>query len=77
MGWPDGAGAALLFGALIAATDPVSVIAMMKEQAAEPRLRFLIEGGGLVNDGAAAVFFALVAAWIAGGATGPGAIGWR
>jgi CPA1 family monovalent cation:H+ antiporter len=74
-GW--GWGGALLFGALIAATDPVSVIAMMKEQAAEPRLRFLIEGESLVNDGAAAVFFALVAAWIAGAPRGPARSAWR
>jgi len=65
---------ALLFGALIAATDPVSVISMMKEQAADKRLRFLMESESLVNDGAAAVLFALVAAWIAGGATDAGSI---
>lgn len=69
-GWP----ASLLFGSLIAATDPVSVIAMMKEQNAGKRLRFLMEAESLVNDGAAAVFFALVAAWIAGSATGPAGI---
>lgn len=66
--------ASSLFGALIAATDPVSVIAMMKEQEADKRLRFLMESESLVNDGAAAVLFVLVVAWIAGGATGPGAI---
>jgi CPA1 family monovalent cation:H+ antiporter len=66
--------AAWLFGALIAATDPVSVIAMMKEQEADKRLRFLMESESLVNDGAAAVLFALVAAWIAGGATDAGTI---
>ena len=66
--------AALLFGALIAATDPVSVIAMMKEQQADKRLRFLMESESLVNDGAAAVLFTLVAAWIAGGATDGGSI---
>lgn len=66
--------AALLFGALIAATDPVSVIAMMKEQTADKRLRFVIESESLVNDGAAAVLFALVAAWIAGGAIDPGTV---
>lgn len=64
VGW--GWQAALLFGSLIAATDPVSVIAMMKEQDAEKRLRFLMESESLVNDGAAAVLFALVTAWIAG-----------
>jgi len=58
--------AALLFGSLIAATDPGSVIAMMKEQDAEKRLRFLMESESLVNDGAAAVLFTLVTAWIAG-----------
>lgn len=66
--------AALLFGALIAATDPVSVIAMMKEQQADKRLRFLMESESLVNDGAAAVLFTLVAAWIAAGATDGGSI---
>jgi CPA1 family monovalent cation:H+ antiporter len=69
-GWPG----ALLFGSLIAATDPVSVIAMMKEQQAAPRLRFLMEAESLVNDGAAAVLFALVAGWIGGNATGPAGI---
>lgn len=71
-GWPG----ALLFGSLIAATDPVSVIAMMKEQRAEQRLRFLMEAESLVNDGAAAVLFALVAEWIAGGAATPTAFAW-
>jgi len=64
VGW--GWQAALLFGSLIAATDPVSVIAMMKEQNAEKRLRFLMESESLVNDGAAAVLFSLIVAWIAG-----------
>jgi CPA1 family monovalent cation:H+ antiporter len=69
-GWP----AALLFGSLIAATDPVSVIAMMKEQNADKRLRFLMEAESLINDGAAAVLFALIAAYIAGEAATPGAV---
>jgi len=64
VGW--GWQAALLFGSLIAATDPVSVIAMMKEQNAERRLRFLMESESLVNDGAAAVLFSLIVTWIAG-----------
>lgn len=69
-GWP----ASLLFGSLIAATDPVSVIAMMKEQNADKRLRFLMEAESLVNDGAAAVLFALVAAWIMGSAATPAGV---
>jgi CPA1 family monovalent cation:H+ antiporter len=69
VGW--GWQAAALFGALIAATDPVSVLSLMKAHDTEPRLRFLMEAESLVNDGAAAVLFALVTAWIAGGAGGP------
>ena len=42
---------------------------MMKEQNAQKRLRFLMEAESIVNDGAAAVLFSLVAAWIAGGST--------
>ena len=77
MHWVIGWGwqAAMLFGALIAATDPVSVIAMMKEQDAAPRLRFTMEAESLLNDGAAAVLFGLVTAAIAGGSTDIGTIG--
>lgn len=60
--------AALLFGSLIAATDPVSVIQMMKEQRAEQRLRFVMEAESLVNDGVAAVLFSTCVMAI-GGAT--------
>jgi len=66
--------AALLFGSLIAATDPVSVIALMKEQKADERLRFLMESESLVNDGAAAVLFSLCASAIGGAETGPLAV---
>lgn len=50
----------LLFGALIAATDPVSVIAMFKEMKIEGRLRLLVESESLFNDGVAAVLFSLL-----------------
>ena len=55
--WP--VSAALLFGVLIAATDPVSVIATFKENKIHGRLRLLVESESLFNDGVAAVFFAL------------------
>jgi CPA1 family monovalent cation:H+ antiporter len=51
--------AALLFGVLIAATDPVSVIATFKENKIHGRVRLLVEAESLFNDGVAAVFFAL------------------
>ena len=69
-GWP----ASLLFGSLIAATDPVSVIAMLKEEQADPSLRFTMEAESLVNDGAAAVLFALCAAAIGGAQTDIGTV---
>ncbi len=55
--WPPPS--ALLFGVLIAATDPVSVIATFKENKVHGRLRLLVESESLFNDGVAAVFFAL------------------
>lgn len=63
-GW-DWAGS-LLFGALIAATDPVSVIATFKEAGVHGRLRLLVEAESLLNDGTAAVAFAVVLAAVSG-----------
>ena len=60
-GW--GLEPALAFGALIAATDPIAVIALLRESRAKGRLRLLIEAESLFNDGAAAVLFALILAW--------------
>jgi CPA1 family monovalent cation:H+ antiporter len=56
---------ALAFGALIAATDPIAVIAILRENGVTGRLRLLIEAESLVNDGAAAVLFTLILAWAA------------
>jgi len=50
---------ALVFGVLIAATDPVSVIATFKEARAHGRLLLLVESESLLNDGTAAVLFAI------------------
>lgn len=60
-------GSSIVFGALIAATDPVSVIATFKEAKVHGRLRLLIEAESLLNDGTAAVAF-VVALSILGGA---------
>jgi len=46
---------ALLFGALISATDPVAVIALFKELGAPLRLTVLVEGESLFNDATAIV----------------------
>lgn len=52
----------LLFGALIAATDPVAVIALFRALGAPRALTVLVEGESLLNDGAAIVLFNLVLA---------------
>ena len=48
---------ALLFGALISATDPVAVVALFKDVGAPKRLNLLVEGESLFNDGTAIVAF--------------------
>ena len=62
--WPIAA--ALLFGILVAATDPVSVLATVREIGAHGRLATLIEAESLLNDGTAAVLFAIVISFITG-----------
>ena len=57
LGWP--LGASLIFGILIAATDLVSVIALLKDLGIAGRLRLLVESESLFNDGVAAVLFGL------------------
>lgn len=49
--------AALLFGVLISATDPVAVVAFFKESGAPKRLTVLVEGESLFNDAVAIVLF--------------------
>jgi CPA1 family monovalent cation:H+ antiporter len=57
---------AILFGALIAATDPVSVIAAFKEAGVHGRLRLLVEAESLFNDSTAAVAFGIALAFATG-----------
>lgn len=54
--WP----AALIFGALIAATDPISVLATFRQLGTDRRLSIIVEGESLFNDGTALVVFRLV-----------------
>ncbi|CAJ1966686.1 unnamed protein product [Cylindrotheca closterium] len=50
---------AMAFGAILAATDPVAVAALLDEVGAPPRLKIHIAGESLLNDGAAIVFFSI------------------
>lgn len=65
---------AAMFGVLIAATDPVSVIAAFRTLHVQPRLHLLVEAESLLNDGVAAVGFAILAAIAAGGGLSAGGI---
>ncbi len=58
---------ALLFGSLIVATDPVSVLAIFKKLGVPPRLTALVEGESLFNDGTAIVAFQIVLAMVVTG----------
>jgi CPA1 family monovalent cation:H+ antiporter len=63
---------ALLFGATIAATDPVAVLATFRQLGADKRLAVLLEGESLLNDGVAlALLITLAAAVERGFNTGP------
>jgi len=70
LGWPTAP--ALAFAVLIAATDPVAVIALFKDLGIDGRTRLLVESESLFNDGVAAVLFALALTWISSAPTGVG-----
>ncbi len=63
---------ALVFGALISATDPVAVVALFKELGAPNRLNVLVEGESLLNDATAIVVFSI----LLGIAVEGGGVGW-
>ena len=50
----------LLIAAMLAATDPISVVALFKEFTVSKRLGIIIEGESLINDGVAVVLFGVV-----------------
>ncbi len=55
-------GNAFLFASMIAATDPISVLALFRTLGVTRRLYLLVEGESLLNDGVAVVVFLIVAA---------------
>src|SRR3954449_5057294 len=65
---------AALFGTLIAATDPVSVIASFREMGCLPRVSMVVESESLLNDGVAALGFALLSAIAVGASPSAGSV---
>lgn len=67
LGWQ----ASLLFGCVIAATDPVAVTALFREVRAPRRLHVLVESESLFNDGTSIVFLTLMLSYLDGTAPTP------
>lgn len=65
---------ALVFGALISATNPVAVVALFRNMGAPRRLTLLLDGESLLNDGTAIVFFTLSLSLFNGGGTSASAM---
>ena len=65
---------AAMFGVLIAATDPVSVIAAFREMRCLPRVSMVVESESLLNDGVAAVGFAVLSTVAAGASPSAGSV---
>ena len=61
-------GPALLFGAVVAATDPVAVLAIFRRSGAPRELELLVEGESIFNDGTAVVLAGIIKAAILTGA---------
>jgi CPA1 family monovalent cation:H+ antiporter len=51
---------ALVFGAIVAATDPISVLAIFKNMTVDKRLTMIVEGESLFNDGTAVVLYGIL-----------------
>jgi monovalent cation:H+ antiporter, CPA1 family len=62
LGW----GPAFVFATLIAATDPIAVVAVVRTLGAPARLGVLIEGESLLNDGTAAASFGIAVTYVLG-----------
>lgn len=50
----------LVFGGIVAATDPIAVVALFKSLGVPKRLGVLVEGESLLNDGTAVVLFGVI-----------------
>jgi Na+:H+ antiporter len=68
-------GAAFVVGAIVSATDPVAVVATMRDARAPRRLATLVEAESLFNDGTGIVLFSIAIAALESGIDMPSAAG--
>lgn len=54
---------ALTIGSILSATDPVAVVALLKELGTSVNINMLLEGESLLNDGTGTVFFMVFITW--------------
>ncbi|MEY4667451.1 MAG: hypothetical protein RL518_150 [Pseudomonadota bacterium] len=66
--------ACLIIGIVLSATDPVSVLALLKEAKLPPRIHKLLEAESLFNDGTASILFAITPLVLAGATSLTGVI---
>ncbi|HXC76575.1 MAG TPA: sodium:proton antiporter [Candidatus Acidoferrum sp.] len=64
LGWASG----MLLGAILAATDPIAVVTLMRQMKAPSGLSAILEGESLFNDGTGVAVFTAVLATIVSGA---------
>lgn len=60
----------LLLGAILSATDPVAVVALLKDLGASKKLSTIVEGESMMNDGAAIVVYQLFYRMVLGKSSG-------
>jgi CPA1 family monovalent cation:H+ antiporter len=62
LGWSE----AVLFGAIVAPTDPIAVVALFRSLGAPKRLVTIVDAESLINDGVAVVLFSMVLEHVTG-----------